>query len=223
MISEKTIELNLTTEMLNWLGWITKKVHYTLAPSQIEEGVCGFDAAVIGSGGSVLIQYKRAYVDGSIWTWKLNRTKRRDQHLRLSMLEEYGFEVLYAFPYFHKPNDIAKWRRRLLTKTYWFPPSYIRPKGGPIGHHDVNFDAKTGRWWVSSEEHTDIRPPENEGIIADYLDRAFQKNNIVEYMHVYNRIMYHMKEPDVFNDEYDDDMKLASAQSLLLRPNISAS
>jgi hypothetical protein len=38
MISEKTVELNLATELINWFYYVTGQIHYALAPSQRQEG-----------------------------------------------------------------------------------------------------------------------------------------------------------------------------------------
>jgi len=217
VISEKTVELNLTAELMNWLWWVTKEVHFTIAPSQKDEGKIGFDAAVLSRGGGVLIQYKRAYVDGPVWTWKLNRTKMRDQHARLQQLEYWGFPVLYAFPFFHLPIEVATWRRRLLTKTFWFRPSYINPKSGPTGFHDVTYDRGTGKWYVSSEEPTNIHPPETQGIIVDLLEEATKSNNIKEFVGSFNKVIYHNGETANQGKEYEDDPRLTDGMSILVR------
>jgi hypothetical protein len=60
MISEKTVELNLTTQLINCFYYVTGQIHYALAPSQRQEGQLGFDVSVTAPGGGVLIQYKRA-------------------------------------------------------------------------------------------------------------------------------------------------------------------
>jgi len=125
MISEKTVELNLTTELLNYLGGLTNQVHYVLAPSQQQEGKLGYDAAIHNSGGAIYIQYKRAYVNRSVWSWHINYTSSHDQHSKLLQLESGGGLVFYAFPYFNTPKDIATKRRRLLLQTFWFKPSGI--------------------------------------------------------------------------------------------------
>src|SRR5438876_1102727 len=102
MISEKTVELNLTTEWLNYLFGRTHRVHFALAPSQQLEATLPIDALLTSrSGGGILLQYKRAYVAGADWTWLLNRTSARDQHKRLQAMESRGFAVFYAFPFFH--------------------------------------------------------------------------------------------------------------------------
>lgn len=60
-----------------------------------------------------------------MWTWKLNRTTRRDQHTRLQFLESLGYPVFYAFPHFATPAQLVALRRRLLVTTSWYPlPTY---------------------------------------------------------------------------------------------------
>jgi hypothetical protein len=37
MISEKTVELNVTAELLNWLRYVTGRTHTAIGPSQRAE------------------------------------------------------------------------------------------------------------------------------------------------------------------------------------------
>ena len=112
-----------------------------------------------GGSAAALIQYNRAYVAGTVWTWQLNRTARQDQHARLQFLESLGYPVFYAFPHFATPSELVALRRRLLVNTSWYPPSFLNPPGGPCGYHEVTFDVSTGRWQISSPEGMDLRPP----------------------------------------------------------------
>lgn len=156
MISEKTVELNLTAELLNWLFGVTNRTHFVLAPSQREEGRLGFDAGFYGSGPAVFIQFKRAYAAGSVMTWKLNRTTKKDQHKRLQQLEAVGVPVFYAFPAFWTEAHVIAGRQRLLTRTYWVKPTAIRLPGGPVGHHELHLNITTHRWSVSSPEDKEL-------------------------------------------------------------------
>ena len=159
VISEKTVELNLTTELLNWLFGITGRTHYVIAPSQQEEARLGFDAGFYGSGPGLFIQFKRAHVKGSVWTWRLNRTAEEDQHQRLQVLEGLGAPVFYAFPLFNESAHVVSWRRRLLTHTLWVRPSRLQPPSGPTGPHDLSVDRLSGRWELSSPEPIAIDDP----------------------------------------------------------------
>lgn len=150
MLSEKTVELNLTTELINWFGQLTSRPHYALAPTARAEGKLGFDVSLRGPGTGVLLQFKRAHWDGAHIKWELNRTRLQDQHDRLQKLEARGIPVFYALPMFWFAWQLAHHRRRLLKHTAWIRPSLIVPLGGPTGHHDVLFDPATGVWTVHS-------------------------------------------------------------------------
>ncbi|HEY4541295.1 MAG TPA: hypothetical protein VIG66_02860, partial [Noviherbaspirillum sp.] len=156
MISEKTVELNLTTEFINWLSHQHNTPYFAVGPTQAQEAQWGFDAGIFGNATGALIQYKRAHVKGTIWEWKLNRTKAQDQLRRLQNLEAAGHAVFFAFPYFHTLTEVQSHRRRLLVRTFWFRPSQIQPTGGPDGHHEVRFDSSTKKWSVHSEEGADM-------------------------------------------------------------------
>ena len=167
MISEKTVELNVTAELLNFLFRLTKRTHTAIAPSQRAEGKVGYDVAYLGSARAALIQYKRAHVDRAIWSWQLNRTRVRDQHRRLQTLEAAGLPVYYAFPLFYTPAEVVSKRVQLLKYTFWYPPSLIQPPGGPTGHHTVFYDPARQRWWVSSPEEIELAPPRSITEVAE--------------------------------------------------------
>lgn len=210
MISEKTVELNLTTELINWLGRATRIPHFALAPSQRQEGTLGFDVGIgagIRSGIGVLIQYKRAYVIGNTWRWHLNRTKMKDQHARLQALESLGYPVFYAFPYFHLPLEIRTNRYRLLRKTFWFRPSAINPLGGPVGHHDVIFDSVARRWTVHSDNPIEISDPLTYRSVADEILNR-DDENLLSLIDAYNRTVLEL------NPNRDDGIKVSSSDEL---------
>jgi hypothetical protein len=190
MITEKTAELNLTTELVNWLYTVTGITHFAIGPSLQQEAKLGFDVA-IGGGAGVLIQYKRAYVDGTgtKWTWHLNRTKGQDQHQKLQNLEASGLPVFYAFPFFSTIADIQANRRRLLLKTFWFKPSRIVPHGGPTGHHDVIYNTVTKSWTVHSDDPVPTDPPLTIYDVAKELEVVEPDGNLERLAESFNRIV----------------------------------
>lgn len=197
MISEKTVELNLTTELINWASWVTNRTHFALAPSQLQEGTLGFDTSIQTRGNGLLIQYKRAYVNGPHWQWHLNHTARRDQHLRLQLLESMNIPVFYAFPHFHTPYEVETRRRRLLHSTFWFRPSRINPSGGPTGHHSVHYDSTSGRWWVASDREEALPPPDNTGVLLDSLQDETNNKNLERVFYAFNNVMSKELDPEI--------------------------
>lgn len=210
MISEKTVELNLTTELINWFYTATGKTHFAIGPSLQQEAKLGFDVAIRGGVGA-LVQYKRAYVNGTSWTWHLNRTKGKDQHLRLQNLEAAGFPVFYAFPFFSTIADIQAHRRSLLLKTFWFKTSQIMPAGGPTGHHDVVFDTSTNHWTVHSEQPTEISKPLTIYDLAIELERTSPAGNLHGIAESFNSIVLELNLKQTFeqtslSSEVSDDL-----------------
>ena len=65
MISEKTVELNVTTEFMNWMWKVHRTTFTAIAPTQREEAKLGYDVSIIASGFGFYIQYKRAHLKGS--------------------------------------------------------------------------------------------------------------------------------------------------------------
>ena len=186
MISEKTVELNLTMELINWASWNTNRTHFALAPSQGQEGILGFDTSFQAHGTGILVQYKRPIVSGSRWQWHLNRTI----HLRLQTLEGWEIPVVYTFPLFHTPLEIWKNRWSLLKTTFWYRPSQINPPGGSTGFHDVNYDSSTGRWWATSgEEDVDLPSPAGPRILMELLLSENNKGNLHQLFEAFNIVM----------------------------------
>jgi hypothetical protein len=62
MISEKTVELNLTTEFMNWMWKVHHSTYTAIAPSQRQEATLGYDVSIRASGFCFFIQYKRAHL-----------------------------------------------------------------------------------------------------------------------------------------------------------------
>jgi len=218
MLSEKSVELNLTAELLNFLWTVTGSTHTAIGPSQAEESKLGFDVSFHGSGvAAALVQYKRAYVDGAIWTWRLNRTKKQDQHQLLQILESLGYPVVYAFPLFATPGELVALRRKLLRATAWYPPSAIKPPGGPTGHHEVSFDTATGTWWVASPDRVELSAPHSVEFLINGLQRAAQQRmSIEEFAGSINQVMSAATERAVSSEETNanDNMQ---GQALLIR------
>lgn len=178
MISEKTVELNLTTELVNYMYTVTKIRPYILAPSQSQEGTCGFDTSIgyPSIGRPYLLQYKRAEYRSqrNEYLYHLNRTSKQDQHLRLYALELKGWDVFYALPLFHTPTQVINERQHLLPKTLYLKPSWMIPVGGVpamVGHHEVRYNVSTGVITIHSDEGNEI----NQSF--DFFDLARQLNN----------------------------------------------
>ena len=215
MISEKTVELNLTTELVNWIFSISKVRPYILAPSQREEGVWGYDVGLGGvSGRGVLLQFKRAYFTApDEYEFKLNRTKYKDQHLRLQTLEGMGIPVYYVFPIFHTPNEVITYRRRLLQKTIFVKPSRIKPKGGPVGHHEVVYKKTLDTWNVHSEEGVPIDYVEGIEEVYDEVQENSNSGAVSQIVKSCNSVYKNNKDS---NSDEEDDYELFGSQSILV-------
>jgi hypothetical protein len=198
MISEKTVELNLTTELVNYLYVVTGVRPYILAPSQTQEGTLGFDTATgfPGTGRPYLIQYKRAEfrVRRNEYLYHLNHTSRQDQHLRLYILELMGWDVFYALPLFHTPIQVINNRRKLLPMTLYLRPSWMIPVGGiaaMTGHHEVRHNLTTGVTTIHSEEGREI---ENKFDFFDFArilnnnDQAFSNEKLNSFFKNFNQV-----------------------------------
>jgi len=189
MISEKTVELNVTTEFMNWMWKVHHSTFTAIAPTQRQEAKLGYDVSISAKGFGFYIQYKRAHLKGAEYIYDLNRTAARDQHKKLCALESTGVPVFYALPVFTTVSEVVRYRRQLLFHTLWLPPSSIPVPGGGVGHHEVHYEQSTGRHWVTSEEEIDFTP-EHSGIdvITRLLESSGKKNNLMEAMYAFNKI-----------------------------------
>lgn len=205
MISEKTVELNLTTELTNWL-W---KVHHTtftaIAPSQRQEATLGYDVSVRAGGFAFFIQYKRAHLRGTEYVYHLNRTSARDQHAKLLNLESTGVPVFYALPIFTTVPEVIRHRRGLLLHTLWLPPSAIPVPGGGVGHHEVHYDSSTRRHWVTSDDEIEF-DPEFHGVdeLTRIVEKGANSNNLMEAMYAFNKVFIDHLEEGAVEKEFDD-------------------
>lgn len=198
MISEKTVELNLTTELVNYLYVVTGVRPYILAPSQTQEGVLGFDTAVgfPGTGRPYLIQYKRAEfrVRKNEYLYHLNHTAKQDQHLRLYILERIGWDVFYALPLFHTPTQVITNRRHLLPMTLYLRPSWMMPIGGisaMVGHHEVRHNLTTGVTTIYSEEGSELNQQFDFFDFARILnnnDRKYSNEKLNSFFNDFNKV-----------------------------------
>ena len=150
-ISEKTVELNLSIEIANFLFARHRRPAFAWGPTLREEARWGFDAAYGLQGRFIYIQFKRAYPEGAGHLFHLNRTKARDQHQKLQALELAGVAVRYALPRFTTMHHIERYRRRLLIPphTAWLRPSQIPVPNAGVGHHDLHIHRH--RRWLTSD------------------------------------------------------------------------
>lgn len=151
IISEKTVELNLSIEIANFLFSRHGRPAFAWGPTLRQEARWGFDAAFGLQGRFIYIQFKRAYVEGPGHVFHLNRTAARDQHQKLQALEASGVAVRYALPRFTTIRHIEVHRRGLLVPphTAWLRPSQIAMPNGGVGHHDLHIHPS--RRWLTSD------------------------------------------------------------------------
>jgi hypothetical protein len=169
-ISEKTVELNFTLELVNHLSRAIGRPCIAWGPTLRQEANWGFDAGIGSAGSFVYLQFKKAYDEAPGHRYQLNRTKAQDQHAKLLALESAGCGVWYLLPKFTTLTYMALYRRRLLVSPHsiWFRPSALPVPNGGVGHHDLH--VHPGRVWLTSEP-VDVSMPENENP-ADRIRRS---------------------------------------------------
>lgn len=188
-ISEKTVELNLTIEIVNYMSHMRNYAVFAWGPTLRQEASFGFDAAYGLKGHFIYIQYKRANVEGSGHLFHLNRTSSQDQHKKLLSLEANGVAVRYALPRFTTLGYVETNRRRLLVPphTAWLRPSQIQMPNGGVGHHDLHIHAN--RRWLTSDP-IELDAPDDNPFLDSKLERLsfLSDNNIEKWSAIFSEI-----------------------------------
>lgn len=173
MISEKTVELNLTCELMNYFYKHLGRRVFSIGPSSIQEASFPYDAYVGLPATGFFIQYKRAYVTKDHWKWYINHTKAEDQHRKLQQMQTRGLDVYYALPMFHTPTELTRYRGRLLLQTLWPEPNNLSFPGGPIGRHTIHYNSSKNAFWMTSDEEKPIeRPSSFDDVIMKMLNNS---------------------------------------------------
>jgi hypothetical protein len=127
MVAEKTLELNITAELLEYYRMFDSKCYFKGLTLR-EEGIQAYDGALM-RGGSVLgvlfFQYK-ALKKGISYFW-INNNRNRDQHNILLNLALMPRSVFYVFPLFMTDQDVANRSPNLLQETYFVDVRDIGP------------------------------------------------------------------------------------------------
>ena len=224
MISEKTVELNLTTEMVNCTYSVTKQRPYILAPSQTAEATLGFDVSVgTLTGVPCLIQYKRAEYKKrkNEYVYHLNKTSKQDQHLRLYTLELMGWNVYYALPIFYTIDEVIINRQRLLPMTIYIKPSSMIPIGGNMsGKHKVVYNPSANTINIHSEEGSEINERFDFNDIINVINTTEKSSEIMNrFLKDFNQV-FSNDEPFQLNEiiiepQVKNDKRLFNGMSVI--------
>ncbi|HZQ01346.1 MAG TPA: hypothetical protein VFB13_17505 [Reyranella sp.] len=142
-IKEKTVELNLTTEMSNLLSVYFRCRASVWAPTPHEEAQLGFDARIDAAGFALLIQYKHARLHrrAGEWRFDLNETVGQDQHKRLCDRANAGTPTRYALPLFDDyqviRDNVRTGNLWGLPLVYWIDPRQIPFPNNGVGRHTL--------------------------------------------------------------------------------------
>lgn len=150
LVNEKTLELNITHELMNLIGVQA----YGL--TQQEEAMFGGDVTFYPiSGNPILIQYKatRKGNDGSNGIFNLNNNKRKNQHILLDMIERSSMiDTYYFLPLIINDNFLINNFGNLLNYTEIYLPSQFTGNLNWINkEHKVDID-NAGNYTVHSEK-----------------------------------------------------------------------
>lgn len=123
LVNEKTLELNISHELMKILG--VQIFGFTLQ----EEGSFGGDISFYPPlGNPLLIQYKRTRsgIDGINGKFEINNNRRKNQHLILDMISRSGMvDTYYFFPLIISDNFLTLNFGRLLEHTIIIEASNI--------------------------------------------------------------------------------------------------
>lgn len=149
MVTEKTLELNITAELLDYFRLFDPTCFFK-GLTLWQEGVLGYDESLV-QGGTVsellFFQFK-AQRRGIPYFW-INNNRNRDQHNLLLNIALVPRSVFYVFPLFNTDQDVADSSPNLLQETYFADILDI----GPLTPrwHRAEIDPLTLRATIQSE------------------------------------------------------------------------
>ncbi len=128
MVAEKTLELNLTAELLDYYRRTINPACFFKGLTLREEGIWGYDTSLV-RGGTVseilFFQYKAFRKNKQHFF--INNNRNKDQHQLLLNIALTPRSVFYIFPLFNTDLDVSKASPNLLQKTYFVDVSEIGP------------------------------------------------------------------------------------------------
>jgi len=151
MVSEKTLELNVVAELLEYFRIFYSPKIFFRGLTLREEGVMGYDNSIsLGSAEFTFFQFK-APKRRNPTTFYINNNKKNDQH---NILYNLAYQagpgvVFYAFPVFFSDFDMFAFSPQLLRNTYFMdisPIGLLSPKQHKV---EVNIQNKTARVYYS--------------------------------------------------------------------------
>ena len=141
----------------------------------------------------------------------------KSQHARLQFLERRGFRVFYAFPFFHLPAEVLRFRKKLLPKVCWYRPTLINLPGGPVGEHDLHHNPSTGRWWANPDPLDQDGPGDFESFI-EITSQPVRIGDLESMLAAANHIMFDFDTP---NGAEEADDSLAAGQFVLAQGELT--
>jgi DNA-binding transcriptional MerR regulator len=167
MISEKSLELNVSENIINRIrnlkGIYSRAFLYGFTSKQ--ESVHGPDLSIkiplpLKSKFLFALQYKapRKKLNNK-YIFKINNNRKYNQHIRLLITSLFFNDnsVYYAFPLFINTDELSQHSPNFLSRTYFvkiidFPPcTFDRRK------HTVEIDLQSGKAYVSSPVRHEIK------------------------------------------------------------------
>jgi hypothetical protein len=129
VLTEKTLELNLTAELF----WLAKNAGYdplVTGYSQLEETYHSIDSSFQVGSKIGIFQYKRGHARRNYFTFYINNNFRHDQHLNFYLIDRLTHACYYVFPLFVDQEELHKNSGKLFTQVPVLSPSMI-PKLKP--------------------------------------------------------------------------------------------
>lgn len=144
-VSEKTLELNITTELVSQFrnrGYQTTTFGLTLQQELIE----GYDSSIyVNNYYAILIQYKagRYRPTRRYYTFYINNNSTRDQHTRLLSNNSLSANAYYAFPLITTPMDVIRYSGSIIERTVFVPSNWIGILNPPNRAPRITIDEST--------------------------------------------------------------------------------
>lgn len=173
-INEKTLEINICTEIMytRW-KWFRIRVLF-LGPSLQDEAKVGYDVKGFAQRMTPFyIQYKRGEKDstGTVAKYKINGDTHNKQHHLLVNLSKRNV-VFYGLPLLFSIQDLMQSKWQLLRRTKWISLKGMKPLPAPPNkEHEIRINLVSGTYNVHSSENQEYEESENWESVEDALGR----------------------------------------------------
>jgi hypothetical protein len=187
LLNEKTLELNITHELLETYRMFDRKA-FALGTTLNEEGKNGYDSRILGRYPHFWsvspLQYKKAkrrYPVGRnqfSYVFEINNNRHNDQQIILFYTLAGGMKnvAFYALPAIYTQTEFSSSLPHLLNRTYYVDVSEIKPSWVNRRRHQIHLNPQQKIAFLHSKERQKIEVMSSEELMGVLAERQIGIN-----------------------------------------------